>query len=173
MEPKGFLMENEIVLIETKIKEGDASLAAADKHAAKAVEYKVAAGLLYIEAREMCNTAGLNWKETCKEVTSRSYSQVAKVIQIAKADDPHAEAERQRERNNEQVRAHREEKVSYVRDIDYTTGVDTNVIEPGPDKTAAILTRVNQLTKTELKEFLYALADQVKPLGISMSFTIM
>ena len=81
---------NELVLIETKIKEGDAALNAADKHKAKAVEMKIAAGKLYAEARDMCFQEGVKWTETCKLITSRSYTQVKQMLRIAGATDPYA-----------------------------------------------------------------------------------
>lgn len=93
-------MSNELVLIETRIHEGDAALDAADKHAGKAVEMKKAAGLIYNDAAKLCEAAGLSFKTECKRLTSRSYSQVSKARQIVNAPDPDAEEKRQREANN-------------------------------------------------------------------------
>lgn len=103
-------MANELVLIETKIKEADAALMTADKHSHKVVEMKIAAGLLYAEARDMCWKQGLDWSTECKRVTSRSYSQIKKMLQIAKAPDPYAEEKRQREAAATSMRETREER---------------------------------------------------------------
>src|SRR5215472_15550237 len=91
--PRGLNMANELVLIEMTIRKGDAFLDKADQYGTKSVEMKKSAGLTYLEAKGLCLQVNLPWKETCKKYTGRSYSQVAKVLQIVLADDPHAEIE--------------------------------------------------------------------------------
>jgi hypothetical protein len=112
-------MTTELMLIETTIKKGDALLGKAISYEKKSLEMKTAAGLTYIEARTLCENAGLSFKDELHKFTTISRSQVYKVMQIAAAKDPAVEEQRQRDTNaaqNAAYRARKDDAVSHVRD---------------------------------------------------------
>jgi hypothetical protein len=76
----------------------------------KAEDYRVEAGRMLLKLRPKVEAAGVGWEAWCKVNIDRSYRDVQKVMALAKAPDPEAAGEQERERNRIASRESRERK---------------------------------------------------------------
>jgi hypothetical protein len=99
-------VSNELVILETTIKEADALADVSDGYRRKASELMVSAGLRYADAQRLCQAQGLVWSSVYKEHGKHSERHVRRCLALARAPDPEmaaeemraSEAHRQRER---------------------------------------------------------------------------
>lgn len=181
-------MSNDLVVIETRIHEGDAFLDAADKSESRVLECKMSAGKTYLEARKMCKDAGLKWKNELGKYTKRSRTQVYAAMKIAgcakpSQDDPDgtiaAAAEDQRQRDDraarnrksrdkaKNVRPETDEKEEEYQEDDFTGTVpSTEVIKPEADPVDYIMNRIKGLNREQTSTLAYRFNDHLKALGM-------
>ena len=127
--------------------------------------YRVTTGLLLLQARQRVDSGeageGVTWEQWCREnITERKLRDIRKLLAIAKADDPEAAAEEERQKAREGMARTRERQRSNVRPVNNGGTVrDINPMAERSDLVADYMALVKRMTPSQVTRAGSWLAD--------------